>query len=141
MRAMDWTVAREFMLTGSRTAVVATIGRDGHPHAVPVWFTVDEDDIVFSTSSGSVKARNMQRDPRVALSIDEAKPPHAFVSIKGVARLADRPEDFLTWTTHVARRYVGPARALDVGRTYTEMDDLLVRVQVKSFVAFTDVVP
>lgn len=143
MRTMDWSSARRFLMSGSRTAVVATIGRDGHPHAVPVWFTVDEHDdaIVFSTTSSSVKARNLRRDPHLALCVDEPTPPHAFVSMKGVARLIERPDDFLAWTTRIARRYVGPERAPDIGTAYTQMDDLLVRVHVASFVAFTEVVP
>jgi nitroimidazol reductase NimA-like FMN-containing flavoprotein (pyridoxamine 5'-phosphate oxidase superfamily) len=41
MRAMDWAEASQFLLARTRTATIATIGRDGHPHVVPVWFTLD----------------------------------------------------------------------------------------------------
>jgi len=58
MRAMDWAEASQFLLAGRRTATIATIGRDGHPHVVPVWFVLDGHDVVFSTSSASAKARN-----------------------------------------------------------------------------------
>jgi PPOX class probable F420-dependent enzyme len=140
MRPMQWTEASQFLLAGTRTAAVATVGRDGHPHVAPVWFTLDESEVVFSTSSGSAKAKNLQRDHRVALNVDDDRPPFAFVTIRGEAQLVPRPDDFLVWTTRIARRYVGPDRALEVGTSYTEMDDLLVRIHIDSFVAFADIV-
>jgi PPOX class probable F420-dependent enzyme len=140
MRPMDWTEVSEFLLAGTRTATIATSGRDGHPHVVPVWFTLDGQDVVFSTSSSSAKAKNLWRDSRVALSVDDDTPPFAFVTIKGQAQLIRRPGDFLSWTTRIARRYVGPDRARDIGVKYTEMDDILVRIHVDSFIAFADIV-
>jgi PPOX class probable F420-dependent enzyme len=140
VRQMDWTEVRQFLLAGSRTATIATIGRDGHPHVAPVWFTLDGQDVVFSTSSSSAKAKNLGRDPRVALSVDDDTPPFAFVTIKGQAQLIRYPDDFLAWTTRIARRYVGPDRAADMGTKYTEMDDTLVRIRVASFIAYADIV-
>jgi PPOX class probable F420-dependent enzyme len=140
MRRMHWTEASEFLLAGTRTATIATLGSDGHPHAVPVWFTLDGQHVVFSTSDASAKAKNMRRDPRVALSVDDDTPPFAFVAIKGRAQLIRRPDDFLAWTTRIARRYVGPDHAVEVGTRYTEMDDILVRVHVDSFRAFADII-
>ena len=37
MRPMGWTEVRQFLLAGTRTATIATIGRGGHPHVVPVF--------------------------------------------------------------------------------------------------------
>jgi PPOX class probable F420-dependent enzyme len=140
MRAMDWAEASQFLLARTRTATIATIGRDGHPHVVPVWFTLDGRDVVFSTSSASGKAKNLGRDPRAAVCVDDDTPPFGFVSIKGQAQLIPRPDDFLAWTTRIARRYVGPERAVEMGTRYTEMDDTLVRIRVDSFIAYTDIV-
>jgi PPOX class probable F420-dependent enzyme len=140
MRAMEWSEASQFLLGGARTAVVATVARDGRPHAVPVWFTVDERQIVFSTTSRSLKAKHLRRDPRVAICVDEATPPFAFVSVRGSAQLTPRPDDFLAWTTRIARRYVGDARADQTGRAFTEVDDLLVRVEVESWVGYAEIV-
>jgi PPOX class probable F420-dependent enzyme len=139
MRRMEWPEVSQFLLAGTRTATIATVGRDGHPHVAPVWFTLDGEDVVFSTSTTTAKAKNLQRDPRVALSVDDQTPPFAFVTVKGRARLLARPEDFLAWTTRIARRYVGADRALEMGTTYTEIDDLLVRVSIDSFTAFADI--
>jgi len=71
MREMDWAETRRFLLQGTRTAKIATVGADGRPHVVPVWFTLDDRDLVFSTSSRSVKARNLAREPRVAVAVDD----------------------------------------------------------------------
>lgn len=140
MRQMEWTEASQFLLDGTRTATIATVGPDGRPHAVPVWFTVDERQVVFTTSSQTAKAKNLQRDPRVALSVDDQAPPFAFVTIRGRAELVAQPDDLLAWTTRIAQRYVGPDRALEVGTKSAEIDDLLVRIDVDSFTAYADVV-
>ena len=140
MRRMEWAEASQFLLTGARTANVATVGADGQPHVVPVWFTLDDGDLVFSTSSASVKGRNLKREPRVALSVDEQAPPFAFVSIRGAAQLQSRPDDLLAWTTRIAERYLEPERASDVGTSNAQIDDLLVRVRIVSFTAMADLV-
>ena len=140
MREMDWSESCEFLLHGTRTAKVATIGIEGRPHLVPVWFTVDQDELVFSTFSRSIKARNMARDPRVAVAVDNDSAPFGFVSVTGRAELIERPADFLAWTTRVASRYVGAARAPAQGRIFTEIDDLLVRVRMESFVGRAEII-
>jgi nitroimidazol reductase NimA-like FMN-containing flavoprotein (pyridoxamine 5'-phosphate oxidase superfamily) len=62
MRSMDWAEASRFLQAGTRTAKVATVTAQGRPHVAPVWFTVDGRELVFSTSSRSVKARNLNHD-------------------------------------------------------------------------------
>jgi PPOX class probable F420-dependent enzyme len=140
MRRMGWAEASQFLLAGTRTANLATVQSDGQPHVVPVWFTLDGDELILSTPSTSVKGRNLRRDPRVALSIDDQAPPFAFVSIRGVAELQSRPDDLLAWTTRIAERYLGPDRAADAGASNAQIDDLLVRVRIVSFTAMADVV-
>jgi len=140
MREMDWAESSRFLLQGTRTAKIATVGARGGPHVVPVWFTLDDRDLIFSTSSRSVKARNMTRDPRVAIAVDDETPPFTFVSITGRAEMMQRPDDFLEWTTRIASRYVGAERGPELGRLYVEMDDLLVRVRMESFTARADMV-
>ncbi|HLI08028.1 MAG TPA: pyridoxamine 5'-phosphate oxidase family protein [Ktedonobacteraceae bacterium] len=65
---------RTFLLTGTRTAKVATVRADGRPHVAPVWFLLDDDSIVFTTWHTTVKAKNIRRDPRVCLCIDDETP-------------------------------------------------------------------
>jgi PPOX class probable F420-dependent enzyme len=140
MREMDGAETSRFLLQGTRTAKIATVGADGGPHVVPVWFTVDDRDLMFSTSSHSVKARNLVRDPRVGVAVDDETPPFAFVSITGRAVLVERPDDFLAWTTRIAGRYVRADRAAEMGRRFVEIDDLLVRVRIDSFIGRAEVI-
>jgi len=140
MRSMDWAEASRFLQAGTRTAKVATVTAHGRPHVAPVWFTVDGRELVFSTSSRSVKARNLNHDARVAVTVDDETPPFAFVSITGHAELIPRPDDFLNWTTRIATRYVGGERGPEMGKLYTEMDDLLVRISIDAVVARADII-
>jgi nitroimidazol reductase NimA-like FMN-containing flavoprotein (pyridoxamine 5'-phosphate oxidase superfamily) len=56
---------RQFLLEGTRTGKVATTRADGRPHVTPVWFTLDGDEIVFTTHETSLKAQAIRRDERV----------------------------------------------------------------------------
>jgi PPOX class probable F420-dependent enzyme len=71
------------VLSGTAIAHLATVLPDGSPHTVPLWIGVDGDRIVFLTGPASRKARNLRRDPRVALSIAPADNPFQPVIIRG----------------------------------------------------------
>ncbi len=64
------------VMAGRSFAHLATVLPDGAPHSVPVWMDVRDDDrLVMFTQSGSRKARNIERDARVAVSaVDDANP-------------------------------------------------------------------
>ena len=72
-------------------AHLATLLPDGAPHSVPVWIDVEgTDKVVILTGPGSRKARNVGRDPRVAISIIDVGQPYASVLIRGqVVELID----------------------------------------------------
>src|SRR5205809_654960 len=78
---------RAFLSQGTRTAKVATSGPGGQPHVMPVWFVLDGEELVFTTGGDSVKGRNLRRDPRAAVVVDEEVAPYAFVHIRGHDRL------------------------------------------------------
>ena len=130
MRAMSDDQRRTFLSQGRRTAKLATVRPDGSPHVVPVSFVLDGDDWVFMTSADSVKGRNLRRDPRVGLCVDETDP-YAFVSVTGTAALSELPEEpeaLLHWATVLGGRYVSADRAEDIGRRNAVPGVLLVRV-------------
>jgi nitroimidazol reductase NimA-like FMN-containing flavoprotein (pyridoxamine 5'-phosphate oxidase superfamily) len=56
---------------GRRPPALATTRADGSPHVAPIWFLPDGDDVVFTTWHASVKGRNLARDPRAAISVDD----------------------------------------------------------------------
>src|SRR5436190_1167893 len=63
-RLMTPEERRAFLLRGTRTAILATRRPDGRPHAVPVGFVLDDEDVLFLTGESTVKAANLQHDPR-----------------------------------------------------------------------------
>ncbi|WP_327035290.1 PPOX class F420-dependent oxidoreductase [Micromonospora ureilytica] len=64
-------------------AHLATVLPDGSPHVTPVYVGTRDDHIVFFTGPGSRKARNLRRDPRLALSIAPADDPFTPIAVRG----------------------------------------------------------
>jgi PPOX class probable F420-dependent enzyme len=131
-------VAR-FLMDGTRTAKVATTNSGGQPHVMPVWFVLDGNDLVFMTGARSVKGRNLRRDPRVALVVDDDVAPYAFVHIRGRATLSEDMDELLRFATEIGGRYMGPDRAEEFGRRNAVPGELLVRVIPERIIAETDV--
>ena len=127
--------ALAFLAVDGRTAKLATVRADGWPDVVPVWFGLDGEVIVFTCQSRSVKARNLARDPRAALSVDDETFPHAFVTVRGTVELATRPPGHADWAARIAGRYTDPA----AGARVAEIDDLLVRLAPISILARTEI--
>jgi len=130
---------RSFLLDGARTAILATVRADGRPHAAPIWFDLDGDTLIFTTGESTVKGRNMRRDPRVSLCIDEEKPPFHFVLIEGTAELTADDPDLLYWATRLGGRYMGAERAEEYGRRNAVEGELLVRVTSQKILAYKSV--
>ncbi|MBO1332347.1 PPOX class F420-dependent oxidoreductase [Streptomyces sp. VRA16 Mangrove soil] len=126
---------RAFVSEGTRTAKLSTVRADGSPHIAPVWFVVDGDDIVFNTGKDTVKGRNLARDGRVALCVDDERPPFSFVTIQGRAELSEDPAALLDSATRIGGRYMGADRAEEFGRRNGVPGELVVRVRVEKVVA------
>jgi PPOX class probable F420-dependent enzyme len=119
---------RTFLLYGTRTGKLATVRKDGRPHVVPVWFTLDGDTIVFTTGEHSVKAANIRRDPRVSFCVDDETPPYAYILIEGIATLSEDLEALREWATAVGGRYMGLDQAEAFGKRNGVPGELLVRI-------------
>jgi len=89
IRMTDAEVA-EFLAI-ERTLQVASIGPDGMPHLVPMWFTVSAGRIAMWTYAKSQKAANLRRDPRVVCLVETGDTYSQLrgVSITGRAELHD----------------------------------------------------
>jgi PPOX class probable F420-dependent enzyme len=132
MTHAEW---RAFLLAQSRTAKVATVRPDGRPHIAPVWFDLDGDDVIFTAWHATVKARDLRRDPRISLCVDDERPPFSFVLIEGTATLSDNLDEVRAWATRIAARYVGSLRAKAYGIRNAVPGELLVRVSSTRVVA------
>jgi len=137
-REMTKTEIREFLAHGTRTAKLATVGRGGAPHVMPVWFVLDGGQLVLTTGAESVKGRNLRRDPRVAVVVDDETPPFAFVHIRGRAALSEDPGELLRYATEIGGRYMGAGRAGEFGRRNAVPGELLVRITPERVISKTD---
>ncbi|MET9258409.1 PPOX class F420-dependent oxidoreductase [Amycolatopsis sp. NPDC004079] len=95
------------ILDGTPIAHLATVLPDGSPHVVPVWIGTHGDRIVFLTGPDSRKARNLRRDPRVAISLTPPDNPFEPVTIRG--RVTEWIEGDPAWeiVDAVAKKYIG----------------------------------
>lgn len=97
------------LLDSAALAHVATIGPQGEPQNNPVWFGWDGTYLRFSQTKGRQKYRNLQREPRVALSIVDPTNPYRYLEIRGrVARIEDDPN--LDFINSMAKKYMGQDR-------------------------------
>jgi PPOX class probable F420-dependent enzyme len=72
------------VLAGRSFAHLATLLPDGSPHSVPVWIDVDENDrLTMFTQTGSRKARNIEHDARVAISVVDIENPYRQCDLRG----------------------------------------------------------
>jgi PPOX class probable F420-dependent enzyme len=78
------------LLDAPNLAHVATLMPDGRPQVTPVWVERDGDDtVLFNTAKGRVKHRNLERDPRVALSVHAQDDLYNYLQVRGTAELIE----------------------------------------------------
>jgi len=81
----------EELLKGKNFCLVSTIREDGSVHAAPVWVDVQDGQPVLNTAEGRAWPRNLERDPRVTLTVMNMENPYEYVSIRG--RVAERTHE------------------------------------------------
>jgi PPOX class probable F420-dependent enzyme len=89
------------LVDGRNYAVLATVNPDGSPQTSVVWVGRDGDDLLMSTVQGRVKDRNMQRDPRVSVTVIDSSDGENYVELRGRASMTPdigrRVDTELSW--------------------------------------------
>jgi PPOX class probable F420-dependent enzyme len=88
-------------------AHLATLTKDGSPSSTALWAGLEGDNVVFFTQEGSLKARNMDRDARVAISITDHEDPYHTAQLRGRVVAVQGAEDAHRLADELARRYTG----------------------------------
>ncbi|MDQ1704481.1 MAG: hypothetical protein QOF18_847 [Frankiaceae bacterium] len=98
------------LLAGSRSATMATIGADGQPHLVAMWFAIIDGDICFETKAKSQKAVNLRRDPRITCLVEDGAVYEDLrgVAIEGTAEVSDDADLLWRIGVNIWERYYGP---------------------------------
>ncbi len=99
------------LIASGPMAHLSTINADGSPQVTVIWIGLDGDDLVSGHMSRQAKLRNIERDPRVALSFDAPRVPGVFLNEYAVlrARAAVAPSDDV-WNllNRLAKVYMSP---------------------------------
>jgi PPOX class probable F420-dependent enzyme len=146
MADMSKKEIKKFLMNGTFTGKLATVKKDGSSHIVPVWFVLDNshknrnksvgNDIIFTTSGTSIKARNIRRDNRVTICVDDQKPPFSFVTVYGTAKIHhSKQSQLFKFATKIAQRYMGKESAKLYGRRNSTEGEVLVRVKPVRIIA------
>ena len=93
------------LVDGKNYAVLATVNPDGSPQTSVVWVGRDGSDLLFSTVEGRVKHRNMERDPRVSVSVIDSADPENYVELRG--RVSMTPDIGRQLDTQLSWKYDG----------------------------------
>ena len=147
MTEMSTKEITRFLTQGTFTGKLATVRNEGGSHGVPIWFVLDNErssgdeigDIVFTTGDMSVKAKNIKKDNRVSICVDDQIPPFSFVTISGTARIYPyRQDEVLMWATKIAGRYMGKENADEYGRRNSGEGTVLVRITPERIIGKKD---
>lgn len=125
----------ESMLKESRIAVICSQNKNGTIHAMPVWFKYIDNEIVILTPSNSRKARNIQRDNRVTVLIEERGPVRGLM-IYGIAEI-DRGDPMPT-AVNITEKYMSKEKAKSFAESAVFKGglDLLIRIKPNRMVTF-----
>jgi PPOX class probable F420-dependent enzyme len=97
---------RDLLESKKAFAHIATVGANGAPQVTPVWIDLDGDRIRFNTARGRVKDRNLQSNPRVAISIQDPENPYRYLQIRGrVTEMTEKGAD--DHIDALAKKYLG----------------------------------
>jgi PPOX class probable F420-dependent enzyme len=121
----------EELLQAKNFCNVSTIRSDGSVHTAPVWVDLQDGRPVLNTAEGRAWPRNLERDPRVTLTIQNMENPYEYLSIRG--RVAERTKEGAD--AHIdamAMKYLGqdtyPFRQPDEQRVIIRIDPEYVHV-------------
>jgi PPOX class probable F420-dependent enzyme len=98
--------SHEDLLSSTALAHVATLGPDGELHNNPVWFGWDGENIKFSQTKTRQKYRNVNREPRLALSIVDPENPYRYLEVRGVVERIEEDPD-LDFINAMSQKYLG----------------------------------
>jgi PPOX class probable F420-dependent enzyme len=128
-----------FLQDPVRPGLLATTRKDGRPHVAPIWYALDGETLVFNTGADTVKGRNIRRDGRASICVQDDRPPFSFVTVSGVAEWSDQIDEVRRWAGVIGGRYMGADRADEYGDRNGVPGELLVRLRPAHVVAAREI--
>jgi PPOX class probable F420-dependent enzyme len=119
--------ARAF-LGEQRFAVLATINKDGTPQQTVMWYELQGDEIMMNTAHGRLKDRNLARDPRISICIEDGQ---RFVTLRGAVTLNDEIETAQADIKRLAARYSGAEQAEKSAANFRKEHRITLRMKIE----------
>ena len=131
-------------LRAHKTVILSSIGPDGMPHPMPMWFISDDDFVIsMATFRGTQKIKNLQRDPRASLLVESGR---EYADLKGVvvygtAELSDDTDAIIATLEAAAQKETAEAgaiarAAIDVEVKRTASKRILIRVKPNRIISW-----
>lgn len=114
-------------LASEQIAWIGTTGRDGYPHAVPIWFLWRDGRALVFSEPNTAKVRNLRADPRVALHLEAGDDHEQLTVLRGRADLSPKPT--IEWLDSVGDEYERKYRGGLAGLKLT-LPDMVARYSV-----------
>jgi PPOX class probable F420-dependent enzyme len=130
----------KFLTEGTRTGKLAYTNAAGRVLVAPIWYIVEDGDLIFNTGADTVKGKFLVRERQATICVDLEQPPYAFVQVQGNAELSNDQGELLRTATAIAARYVGPDRAAAFGERNAVPGELVVRLRPTKVLAAFDMI-
>jgi PPOX class probable F420-dependent enzyme len=140
MASVTDPAVHEFLTEGTRTGKLAYTNAAGRVLVAPIWYIVEDGDLIFNTGEDTVKGKFLVRERQATICVDLEQPPYGFVQVQGNAELSNDPEELLRTATAIAARYVGPDRADEFGQRNGVPGELVVRLRPTKVLAAFDMI-
>ena len=109
---------------GRNFAALTTLLPDGHPMTHVMWVDCDDEHVVINTERHRQKARNIERDPRVTVTIWDAGDPYRYAEVRGEAVETVAGPEARAHIDELSMKYLGHEY-----RTRIQSERLLVRIK------------
>lgn len=115
-------------LDEQRFAVLATLDADGSPQQSVMWYQIEEDHLIMNTARGRVKDRNLRRDPRASVCIEDG---YRFVTLAGTIELIEDQEIAQADIVRLAMRYHGPDKGKAMAPDFAQQQRVTLRLTIR----------
>lgn len=95
------------LATGANFAALTTLFEDGSPQTQVMWVDADDEHVLVNTEVHRAKFRNVQRDPRVTVTIWDRENPYAYVEVRGRVTDTVGGDEARDHIDACAQRYMG----------------------------------
>jgi len=112
----------------ARPAILSTVRADGRPHSAPIWYEVQGRSIQFNTGADTVKGRNLARDGRVSVCVQDDVAPFSFTLLTGEVEIRDDLDEVRSVAARIGGRYMGADRAEEYGTRNGVPGELVVQL-------------